>query len=540
MRTLRILLALLSLPAVVAGQPPYVTNQGALSAAGQVTLDVRGMGTGSISLQGTWTGTVNFEVLGQPGVAAQAINCTATNSTSAVTTATGNGLWTCSVAGWQTLQARLSAGATGTVYVFLAATAGGGGGSSGGGGGSNAAAGTTGAAVPSSASYTGFNVSGNLVGASSANPFPVTIISGGGSGGTSLADGGTFTAGTTSDTPIAGLYEAAPTTCTTGKACAVGLTTNRELKFTLTTALPAGTNGIGKLTANSGVVIGDVNLNGVTLSTGRVPVLADINGVSTGHGTAGAALRVELPTDGTGKVTLNGSNGGNVIGDVNVANGSTTVTDAATETAGQSNVALTWSIVGGYDGTTISRVAAKGSTPASNAVGFVTRPMGWTDGTNTAPTMDAAARPGFQKITDGTNTMPTMDTAARAGFVSAAVSTTGGATPAYYISAASNNSTNIKASAGQIYYVTVINTTASLKYIRLYDSGSAPTCTSGTGVVFYSPIPANSTTGAGFVLPIPPGMTFANGMGFCITGGAGVTDNTSTSAGDVVLNYGWK
>lgn len=40
------------------------------------------------------------------------------------------------------------------------------------------------------------------------------------------------------------------------------------------------------------------------------------------------------------------------------------------------------------------------------------------DGTNVGPTMDAAARAGFQKITDGTNTMPTMDAVGRKGFVS--------------------------------------------------------------------------------------------------------------------------
>lgn len=43
-----------------------------------------------------------------------------------------------------------------------------------GGGGGNAAAGPTGSAVPSNASYTGFNSGGNLVGVSSSNPLPVT------------------------------------------------------------------------------------------------------------------------------------------------------------------------------------------------------------------------------------------------------------------------------------------------------------------------------------------------------------------------------
>lgn len=43
-------------------------------------------------------------------------------------------------------------------------------------GGGNAAASATGAAVPASASYTGFNLSGNLVGASAANPFPTNVL----------------------------------------------------------------------------------------------------------------------------------------------------------------------------------------------------------------------------------------------------------------------------------------------------------------------------------------------------------------------------
>lgn len=40
-----------------------------------------------------------------------------------------------------------------------------------------------------------------------------------------------------------------------------------------------------------------------------------------------------------------------------------------------------------------------------------------TNGTQTMPTMDAVARPGFIKITDGTNLMPTMDVVARKGFM---------------------------------------------------------------------------------------------------------------------------
>jgi hypothetical protein len=74
--------------------------------------------------------------------------------------------------------------------------------STGGGGGSNAAAGPTGSAVPASAGYTGFSVGGILTGVSAATPFPVAVISGGGSnasigtiGASGTPTGGTYIAG---------------------------------------------------------------------------------------------------------------------------------------------------------------------------------------------------------------------------------------------------------------------------------------------------------------------------------------------------------
>lgn len=64
-------------------------------------------------------------------------------------------------------------------------------------------------------------------------------VENGGSGGTAAADGATFTAGSTSATAVSGFYESSPSSCTTGKACAAGLTASRALKVTLYSA--AGT-----------------------------------------------------------------------------------------------------------------------------------------------------------------------------------------------------------------------------------------------------------------------------------------------------------
>jgi hypothetical protein len=56
------------------------------------------------------------------------------------------------------------------------------------------------------------------------------------SGGTSLADDGDFTAGTTTFTPVGGFYQSSVTACTDGDACAAGITTGRALKVAISNA----------------------------------------------------------------------------------------------------------------------------------------------------------------------------------------------------------------------------------------------------------------------------------------------------------------
>jgi hypothetical protein len=157
----------------------------------------------------------------------------------------------------------------------------------------------------------------------------VSIVAGAGSGGTAVADDADFTDGTTSLTPIGGVYESTPSSVTDGDIGMAGITSTRALRVaidsggvagraedsahssghegivmlavrrdsaavgsdtdgdystinvnsagrvytssTIDAALPAGTNAIGKLAANSGVDIGDVDvtsLPNVTLAAG--------------------------------------------------------------------------------------------------------------------------------------------------------------------------------------------------------------------------------------------------------------------------------
>lgn len=60
------------------------------------------------------------------------------------------------------------------------------------------------------------------------------ITSFGGAGGTAAADDADFVAGTTEGTPVQGVYESVPTAVTDGDLGTVGVTTNRELKVSVT------------------------------------------------------------------------------------------------------------------------------------------------------------------------------------------------------------------------------------------------------------------------------------------------------------------
>jgi len=103
-------------------------------------------------------------------------------------------------------------------------------------------------------------------------------------------------------------------------------------------------------------------------------------------------------------------------------------------------------------------------------------------------------------------------------------------TPCYVAAAATTNATNCKASAGQISGYEVYNTTTTIYYLRLYNLASAPTCSSATGFIRSIPIPA-SASGNGAIRDFTIGEAYSTGIGFCITGGASSTDNTSAATG---------
>lgn len=108
------------------------------------------------------------------------------------------------------------------------------------------------------------------------------------------------------------------------------------------------------------------------------------------------------------------------------------------------------------------------------------------------------------------------------------------ATPYFLTSAASTNSTSVKGSAGTLHLVHLTNTTATTYYLRLYNSASAPTCSSATGFIRSIPVLATSVNG----YAVKVGETFGTGIGFCFTGGGSSTDNTNAATGVYIsLDY---
>lgn len=130
----------------------------------------------------------------------------------------------------------------------------------------------------------------------------------------------------------------------------------------------------------------------------------------------------------------------------------------------------------------------------------------------------------------------TLDTLAPGSTIQAIPGTTNGLSFATITAANSTNATNLKNAAGQLYHLTAYNNSATLAWVSFYNTAGTPTC--GTGIVYQAMIPANSTSGAGVVEDIPDGLTFATGIGYCIT--TGIAGTGSVAATSYVVNFGYK
>lgn len=112
-----------------------------------------------------------------------------------------------------------------------------------------------------------------------------------------------------------------------------------------------------------------------------------------------------------------------------------------------------------------------------------------------------------------------------------AANPSGGANIFRLIALGTTNANLVKAAPGRIMGWHIHNTSAAIKFVKLYDTAVAPTAGAGTPIITISLSPSNKSE-----LNIPPGISFAAGLGFTITGAAVDADATAVTAGDVIVN----
>lgn len=118
--------------------------------------------------------------------------------------------------------------------------------------------------------------------------------------------------------------------------------------------------------------------------------------------------------------------------------------------------------------------------------------------------------------------------------------TSGGLSMHHLTSAATNNATTVKASAGQVYSMQAMNKNASPRYLKFYNKASNPApATDSSLLVKVIMIPGNSA-GAGAVLNWDKGLEFTTGVAYAVVNGASDTDNTSIGSEDVQVNVDYK
>jgi hypothetical protein len=232
-------------------------------------------------------------------------------------------------------------------------------------------------------------------------------------------------------------------------------------------------------------------------------------------------------------------------------------------------------------GTVLGAASNYGTSPGAVEVqgvnAFVTNTVGVSYGSGVfevAPTGSANTKtnPFFTNITDGTNdltaalsawgTAPTgtevmgvnanilgpidgsgyveVDCKTGCGAGSSTISlvpeTTGGLSTKHFVAAASDNATNLKSSAGQVYSIDAYNNAAYPVYFKLYNASSSPTGCGATNLFKVVGLQA----GTQHTLQSEEGWAMGTGIGYCLTKGIADSDDTAVLLSDAVVDLGYK
>lgn len=329
-----------------------------------------------------------------------------------------------------------------------------------------------------------------------AGSLKVAITAGAGSGGTSIADGASFTRDTTSITPAGAAVETSAPTLTNGDVAALSMTTAGALRVAVASG---GVVGVLEDAASAGGEEGVLML-GVRRDT-----------AASSSGTDGDFSTLNL--DSTGRLHVNVGN--------TVTVSSHAVTNAGTFVVQENGSALTALQL--IDNACIADDAA--FTPATTGVHMA----GFTADESSTDSVDEG---------DGGAARMTLD---RKQIVTQyAHAAAGGWTP-YKNLDCDETEDDIKTSAGKLGWIHVINRSTGVRYIKFYNATAANVTVGTTTPVLSFPVPTMAdTNGAGFCVNFgDAGTQFDTAISVAATTGVADNDTGAPGANDVVLNAGY-
>jgi hypothetical protein len=362
---------------------------------------------------------------------------------------------------------------------------------------------------------------------------PTTTVVGG------FADNAAFTPGTTGVSPMAAEVDDTGTTnASENSAGAVRMTPARSLHVTLRDGSGVSQQG-QRTSANSIPVVISSDQSAVSVSASSLPLPT---GAATAAkqpalGTAGSASTDVVTIQGIASMTAVKVDGSAVTQPVSAASlplpsgASTSAKQPALGTAGSAS----------SDVITIQGIASMTAVKVDGSA--VTQPVSAASlplpsGAATAANQTATQPRNIAQV--GGNSVTTTDNGTQATAPVGTASSTAAVSECIVASAASTNATSCKGSAGNLYGYEIYNSTTSAYYLRLYNTSTAPTCSSATGFIRAIPIPPAGSAGQvnGAISNQQFPTNYGTGIGFCITGGSSSTDNTSAATGlFVTLRY---
>lgn len=451
----------------------------------------------------------------------------------------------------------------------------------------------------SSIKQSGFPGTQRTVG--TARPVDVAIVDGSGDQITSFGGGTQYTEGAT-DASITGgavLAEGAGDTLTPLQVDA-----SANLKVVVASALPAGTNAIGKLSANSGVDIGDVDVTSLpALATGdntvgRVKLsdgtdvadildlansnpltVAIVNGTgdqitSFGGGTQYTEGDTDTTITGTAMLwedtsdTLRSVSAAKPL-PVNVVAGSTsgteytegdtdaTITGTALmlEDAGNTLVAATGTVANGLD-VDVTRVG--GNVTVINAGTFAVQVDGsaltalqliddpvFQDDVGFTPGTHKVMMVGFEADESSTDSVDEGDAGA------ARITLDRKQIVADYAHTAGGASNYTALSTAAVLAAEIKGSAGQVYDIECFNDGAnevfmrlynqtGAPATTDTANIVWRGMIPGNAAGAGFTVTFPKGRAFATGIGIRVTGAVADNDATALTANEVMVNIGYK